>query len=34
MMERLMEFLRKIGLLPEGEIFYIGDNKILCGESS
>ena len=29
MMERLMEFLRKIGLLPEGEIFYIGGSDIL-----
>ena len=29
MMERLMEFLRKIGLLPDGEIFYIGGSDIL-----
>ena len=29
MMERLIEFLRKIGLLPQGEIFYIGGSDVL-----
>ena len=29
MMERIIAFLRKIGLLPEGEIFYIGGSDLL-----
>ena len=28
-MERLLEFLRKIGLIPRGDIFYIGGSDVL-----